>query len=193
MNRNRIMINSFAALALSIALSTVPANHLYAQTASAAAESHGTLIQLTLVSKLDSKSAKVGDPVIAKTVGKAESNGLTIPSGSKFIGKVTAATHQPTSIAIEFDSLERKNQPATPIQATLVAAAPEPAEASTPFSSLKGEVSNLHPDSGDANALTTPGSTIKNVTLNAGTLTSNKDFKLLDGVRLAVTLSPATK
>jgi hypothetical protein len=193
MIRNRVMTHSLAALALSIALSIVPANHLYAQTASAAAESHGTLIQLTLVSKLDSKSAKVGDPVLAKTEGKAESNGLSIPSGSKLTGKVTAASHEPASITIEFDSLERKNLPATPIHATVVAAAPEPPDVVKPFSSSKGDYISLNPGSDDGSTLSSPGSRIKNVTLNAGTFSSNKDFKLPNGSLLAVTLSPDTK
>jgi len=193
MNRTRVMTHSLAALALSIALSIVPANHLHAQTASAATQADSKLIQLSLVTKLDSKSAKVGDPVVAKVEGKTESNGLMIPSGSKLIGRVTAATQQPVSITVEFDSLERKNQPPTPIQVTLVAAAPEPPDSIKPFSAMKGEVVNQNPNADDAYTLTAPGSSIKNVTLKAGTFTSNKDFKLLNGSRLAVTLSPATK
>jgi len=193
MTRNRVISHSSAALVLSLALSIVPAIRLHAQTAAPATHADSKFIQLTLISKLDSKSAKVGDPVVAKTEGKAEANGLTIPSGSKLIGKITAATHEPASITFEFDSLERKNQPATPIQATVVAAAPEPPDVVKPFSSSKGEYVNSNPGSDDPSTLSSPGSRIKNVTLTAGTFSSNKDFKLPNGSLLGVTLSPATK
>ena len=198
MNRNRVMTHSLAALAFSIALSIVPTNHLHAQTAAPSTQADSKLVQLTLVGKLDSKSAKVGDPVIAKTVDKTELNGIAIPDGTKLLGKITAAAHSPASISVEFDSLGKKGQTSIPVQGILVAVGP-PAESDT-APSLPGRGGYVSPnptsrsDSSDsANALTSPGSSIKNLTLTSGTLSSNKDFKLSGGSRMAVSLSSVSK
>jgi hypothetical protein len=156
-------------------------------------------IQLKLASKIDSKSAKIGDAVIAKTTSKMDFGGVSFPSGSALAGKITAAGHQPSSVTIEFDSLERKGQSAIPVQVAIVAVAPPPEDNSS-FSSLptgKGGYVNPNPgsrtESSDASDLTSPGSSVKNVTLQDNTLTSNKDFKLSSGFRMAVTLAAPAK
>jgi hypothetical protein len=197
MHRNRAMTHFFVALALSISLSVVPMDHLYAQTTPAAA-AHDTLVQLTLISKLDSKSAKVDDAVIAKTVDKTELNGTAIPAGTKLLGKITSAAHNPASLSIEFDSLQKKGQPAIPVQGILVAVGP-PAESDSAPQLPAGRGGYVSPnptsrsDSSDtSNALST-GSSIKNLTLTSGTLSSSKDFKLSGGSRMAVSLSSISK
>jgi hypothetical protein len=173
------------------ALSFIASSRLPAQTQSAAATNP---IQLTLASKIDSKSAKVGDAVIAKTTSKTDFSGASFPSGSSLVGKITAAGHQPSSVTIELDSLQTKRQPAIPVQATIIAVAPPPEDNSSLPLPSKGGYVNPNPvsrkESSDAD-LPSPGSSVKNVTLQDNTLTSNKDFKLSSGFRMAVTLAPA--
>lgn len=193
MHRNRAMNHFFVALALSISLSIVPTNHIYAQTTPAAA-ARDTLVQLTLVSKLDSKSAKVDDPVIAKTIDKVELNGTSIPDGTKLLGKVTAVALNPVTLSIEFDSLQKKGQPPIPIHGILVAVAP-PAESDSALALPAGHGGYVSPNpysrsgSSDTSNALSAGSSIKNLALNAGTLSSSKDFKLSRGSRMAVSLS----
>jgi hypothetical protein len=175
------------------ALCLMTSSHLPAQTPSAAATNP---IQLTLTSKIDSKSAKVGDVVIAKTASKTDFGGASFPSGSSLVGKITAASHQPSSVTIELDSFQTKGQPTIPVQATIVAVAPPPEDSSS-LSLPSGKAGYVNPnpvsrkESSDASDLTSPGSSVKNVTLQDNTLTSNKDFKLSSGFRMAVTLAPA--
>jgi hypothetical protein len=65
--------------------------------------------------KLDSKSARVGDPVVLKTMDKVvTSDGTVIPRGSRLVGHVTEVqaydpVHGPARIAIAFDHAELKN------------------------------------------------------------------------------------
>jgi hypothetical protein len=68
-----------------------------------------------LDSKLDSKSARVGDPVVLKTMDKVvTSDGIVIPRGSRVVGHVTEVqaydpVRGPARIAIAFDHAELKN------------------------------------------------------------------------------------
>jgi hypothetical protein len=177
------------------ALCLMASSRLPAQTPSAAATNP---IQLKLTSKIDSKSSKVGDEVIAKTTSKMDFGGVSFPSGSPLVGKISAAGHQPSSVTIEFDSLQRKGQPATPVQAAIVAVAPPPEDSSS-MSLPTGKAGYVNPnpvsskESNDASDLTSPGSSVKNVTLQDNTLTSSKDFKLSSGFRMAVTLAAPAK
>jgi hypothetical protein len=65
--------------------------------------------------KLDSKTAKVGDPVVLKTLDKVQtSDGTVIPRGSRVVGHVTEVqpydpVRGPAQIAIAFDHAELKN------------------------------------------------------------------------------------
>jgi len=68
-----------------------------------------------LESKLDSKTAKVGDRVVLKTAEKVQtSDGTVIPRGSRLVGHVTEVQAYdleigPARIAIAFDHAELKN------------------------------------------------------------------------------------
>jgi hypothetical protein len=199
MTRNRKRAYSLAALALSIALSTAPAYHIHAQTTAPATQVDSKLIQLTLVSKIDSKSAKVGDPVVTKTTSKIEVGGVVFPSGTRFTGKVTAASRQPASVSIEIDSMQTKGQLPIPVQTSIIAVAP-PADSESQMSLPKqGGYMNPNPvsynnsNSNGADALTGTGSMIKNVILEESSFTSDKDFKLESGSRIAINLSATTK
>ncbi len=68
-----------------------------------------------LAGKLDSKSAKVGDPVVLKTTQTARTaDGVVIPKGSRLLGHVTAVQahrrdNQDSELAMQFDRAELKN------------------------------------------------------------------------------------
>ena len=65
--------------------------------------------------KLDSRTARVGDRVVLKTMDKVQaSDGTVIPRGSRLVGHVTEVQaydpeHGPARIAIAFDHAELKN------------------------------------------------------------------------------------
>src|ERR1700728_1576165 len=100
---HRILRKPLAALAICATLYLASVHRLHAQTSD-------TVYQLVLTSKIESKSAKVGDPVTAKTVHKMEINGVPIPPETKLTGKITAASHEPPSVSFALDSIERKGQ-----------------------------------------------------------------------------------
>ncbi len=157
------------------------------------------LIQLTLASKIDTKTAKVGDPVVTKIVGQMGFGGVTIPSGSRLTGKITAASRQPASVAFELDSLENKGKPDLSVRVDIIAiASPADNAPTVGLPSGSGGYGSMNPDGADGggspnSALKKPGSTIKNVTLgDNGTLTGTKDFKLETGDRIAVTMGLVT-
>ncbi len=68
-----------------------------------------------LAHKLDSKSAKVGEPVVLKTTQKTKTaDGMVIPKGSRLLGQVTevqahAHGHQQSSLGIVFNRVELKH------------------------------------------------------------------------------------
>jgi hypothetical protein len=90
-----------------------------ALSAQAAAQGSATNMQMQpvsgeLVSKLDSKSARIGEPVALKTTQKITIGATVIPKGSQLLGHVTAVqahnkTHQSASIAIAFDQAAPRN------------------------------------------------------------------------------------
>jgi hypothetical protein len=89
-----------------------------------------------LVGKLDSKTAKVGDPVILKTTGKARTaDGTEIPKGSRLIGHVTDVQahghgNQDSRLGLEFDHAELRNGQSMAIHSVIESVSPSPAAAS---------------------------------------------------------------
>ena len=83
-----------------------------------------------LVSKLDTKNAKNGDPVVVKTTEKTTiGNGIVIPKGSKITGHVTDvqahdSTNPNSKVAIQFDQAEIKGGQTMPIKSVLEDLAP---------------------------------------------------------------------
>jgi hypothetical protein len=193
-SQHRFSLRSVVSTVVFAALCLSPSSRLLSQTPSTTANP----IQLTLASKIDSKSARVGDAVVTKTTSKIEFGGVSYLTGTRLAGKITAANHSPASISIELDSLERKGQPTLPVQAVIVAIAPA-AESDTAISLPSGKTgytNSANPVSRDSNSasdLTETGSSVKNVTLKDNTLTSDKDFKLGSGIRMAVTLAAPAK
>lgn len=87
-------------------------------------------VNCELVSKLDSKSAKVGDAVVAKTMHKVHTaGGIVIPKGSRLVGHVTDVQahgegHADSSMTIAFDRAELKGGQTLAIHSLIESIAP---------------------------------------------------------------------
>jgi hypothetical protein len=205
---------NIAVAALCWTISVVQANFVYAQTTTSEAK-QSFLAELT--SKLDTKSAKVGDAVVAKTVADLKmTDGSIIPKGSKLEGKVTqveskAAGNGNVSLGILFDQLDVKGGQQKPIHGVLVAIAPRPSLSDQEASSgslPQGSTRNVGamaaatgggPNAGSGGeqqaAPMSPGSTMKGVQLDtklatdgATVLRANKDIHLESGMKIEVGL-----
>jgi hypothetical protein len=97
---------------------------------SASAEEQMRPVKGELVSKLDSKSAKVGEQVVVKTSEKVRTaDGTVIPKGSRLIGRVTEVQahekgHADSSLGIAFDRAELKGGQAVAIHSVIESIAP---------------------------------------------------------------------
>ena len=86
-----------------------------------------------LASKLDSKNAKVGDPVVFKTTEKTRTaDGTVIPKGTRILGRVTdvqahSKTSQDSQLGIVFDRAELKGGRSLPIHSMIQSISPSPA------------------------------------------------------------------
>lgn len=87
-----------------------------------------------LQSKLDSKSAKVGEPVVLRTTEKMKTaDGVVIPRGSRLMGHVTeveahAKGHEQSSLGIAFDRAELKNGQSFAIHSVIESVGPSAAQ-----------------------------------------------------------------
>jgi hypothetical protein len=96
-----------------------------------------------LESTLNTKSAKVGDPVTAKTVKDLKLNDLNIPKGSKLIGSIAAVTSQKdgdgtSALAIKFDQVQLKSGSVLRTQGQIVGIAPTPQSGGLGYDSVLG-------------------------------------------------------
>lgn len=93
------------------------------------------LVSGQLEGKLDSKTAKVGDPVIVKTTDKARTaDGTVIPKGSRLIGHVTQVQahgkgNQDSQLGLAFDRAELKNGQSMAIHSVIESVSPSAAAA----------------------------------------------------------------
>ncbi len=162
-----------------------------------------------ITSKLDTKNATVGEAVTAKTISETTlGNGTTIASGATLTGKVTAVQSKSSgggtaSVTISFDQVApgKKAAPVS-IHGVLVGVAPKPyisdggpSAANLPTGSTKnqamtaGETGQSIDNSATDGETVATGSSLKNVSLATGTLTSSHgDIKLDHGTRIAVAL-----
>lgn len=81
--------------------------------------------------KVDSKSAKVGDTIVAKTTKDLKLNDLDIPKGSKLEGAVTSVDaaqgkNGDSILGVRFDRIEMKKEKVMRIQGLIVAIGPAP-------------------------------------------------------------------
>lgn len=89
----------------------------------------GTALSAQLDQTVDSKKAKPGDAVTAKTVDAIKANGKTIlPKGTKLVGHVTKATAKSkgdaeSMLAVQFDHAILKGGQEIPLQASVQALA----------------------------------------------------------------------
>jgi len=166
-----------------------------------------------LTGKVDTKKAKVGDTVSAKTLNALTLlDGTAIPAGTKLVGKVTAV--QPKSggtaeLAFVITEIDRKGATALAVRGVLEAVAPEPSMSDSGGSTNdlpmgaggnKGQTagltgSNIGGGSSGVSGIQ-PGSAIKGVVLNATAgpdgapelQSTEKDIKLDSGTRLEIGL-----
>ncbi len=115
----------------------------YGSATAQAGQASASTVQATSVSaelskKLDSKDAKVGDEVVAKTTAEARlSDGTKLPKGSRLVGHVTdvqAKSHDnhDSHLAFAFDHAVTKDGRQVPIQAMMRSiSAPAPLAASS--------------------------------------------------------------
>lgn len=99
-------------------------------------------VRAELISRVDSRNAKTGDPVIVRTTEKATtSNGIEIPSGSRIVGRVTDVesvngSSDHARVSIQFDRAELRNGKKLPIQSVIQSIAPGGSSGSAPQSAL---------------------------------------------------------
>lgn len=85
----------------------------------------------TFDGKVDSKTAKVGDTVAAKTAKELKVGDLDIPRGSRIEGTVTSVTSaqggsDDSMLGVRFDRIEMKKEKVLRIQGLIVAIGPAP-------------------------------------------------------------------
>lgn len=101
---------------------------------SAAASAEMRPVTGELMGKLDSKSARVGEPVILKTTEKMKTaDGFVIPRGSRLLGHVTEVQahsrgHEQSSLGVAFDHVELRNGQSFAIRSVIESVGPSAAE-----------------------------------------------------------------
>jgi hypothetical protein len=124
-------------------------------TNSQASVSGGTVVNATLNSSVDSKKAKPGEQVTARTTESVKStDGRTVlPSGTKLIGHVTQASARSgqegeATLAIQFDKAVLKDKQEVPLTAVIQAVAPPSQQASSYGSDTERTIAPGSPSSG---------------------------------------------
>jgi len=95
----------------------------------AAAQSHAPVLAARFVGVLNTKSAKAGDAIAAKTMTGLKLGDLDIPKGSTIAGTVASvqskeAGHGTSTLAVKFDHVELKSGAILRIQGLIVAIGP---------------------------------------------------------------------
>jgi len=168
-----------------VALVTLAVSTILFAAGSVAAQAQGApVLTAKFASKLDTKSAKAGEAVLAKTVKAAKAkDGTDLPKGSKLTGQVVAVQSNKdgngtASVAIKFDQVELKDGTKVPVQGLIVAIGPAPdgADGGVGFNSVlgrsgTGSTNGLDPNAGsghpgDSNDIP-KGSTLAGVALGS--------------------------
>ena len=165
----------------------------------------------SLSGKLDTKKTKVNDIVTAKTLAPLHlSDGSTLPTGTKLIGKATQVQSKSSgtaTLAIVFDQMEKKGSAAIPVHGVILGIAPMPDSASggaaangLPLrgtASQNAAITGVGTGPGGGDGPIPAGSSVDGVTLNptpaadgSSVLQSTgKDIKLESGTRLEIGLT----
>jgi hypothetical protein len=114
-----------------------------------------------LVSKLDSKTAKIGDSVVVQTKAPAKTaDGTEIPKGSKLVGRVIgaqpSAAGQNSQVALQFDHLELKGGQSLPIHSQIQSISPSTGGSAGAMGEAPG---SSNPSTGGANGSSKASST----------------------------------
>jgi hypothetical protein len=118
---------------------------------------HG-VIPVTLSKALDSKKAKEGDPVMAKTaVTMKFPSGLTVPAGSDVIGHVTQAKARSkgdseSSLGLAFDKIDLGGGKSLAMRGALQAVGPNPKADAGPDTGASMGGNNLNAGNGSTSA-----------------------------------------
>jgi hypothetical protein len=96
-----------------------------------AAQSSAPVLVAKFATNLNTRSAKSGDAVVAKTIKDLKLKDLDIPKGSKIVGTVASVqsredSNGDSSLAIRFDHVELKGNQVLRIQGLIVAIGPAP-------------------------------------------------------------------
>lgn len=156
------ILTVFVLLHLAAAQKETPASTAEQQPAPAAAAGSplqtGSLIYAELSKSIDSKKAKVGDPVVAKVTQAVLSHGkIAIPRNTKIIGHLTAAKartkDQPQAqLGIAFDRAELKDGSQVPLTSATIQAL------ASAFAQDPSAANMANGPAGTADASTMPGS-----------------------------------
>lgn len=164
-------------------------------------------VSAELTTRIDTKTAKVGDAVTAETTEKTKlQDGTQIPRGAKLIGVITDVTPAASGngmslLGLKFQQIVVKHDPPIAIHGGLVAVAP-PADASgdLPTGSTTSRGQGLQtqgnygvkdPDGGIPAGSTVDGVAISTTIASDGTTElqgNHTDVKLARGARLRVAL-----
>ncbi|MFZ0301950.1 MAG: hypothetical protein WAL75_04665 [Terracidiphilus sp.] len=114
------------AVLIATALASLPAMH------AASARQKRPSVMAVLITKIDTKTAKVGDTVTAQTTEKTTlKDGAKIPRDAKLIGVITDVTTEKdgngmSMLALKFQQIVIKHDPPIAIRGGLLAVAPPP-------------------------------------------------------------------
>src|SRR5215467_8587586 len=126
------------------AAATAQANGSGKSQASSASLAAGTLVNAELDKSLDSKKAKAGDAVTARTIEAVKEDGkVVLPKGSKLTGHVTRASARgkgdsDSTLGLQFDRVESKDGQAMAVHLSLQAMAAAPGAAPIGGDDLQG-------------------------------------------------------
>ena len=118
----------------------------------------GSLIYAELSKSIDSKKAKVGDPVVAKATQAVLSHGkIAIPKNTKIIGRLTAAKSrtkdQPQAqLGIAFDRAELKDGTQVPLTSATIQALASPFSLDQPPTNMANGTGGMPDASGMPNS-----------------------------------------
>lgn len=149
-----VTLAAFTALTLA-AQQGSPAQSAFNQTAAAvpvqstASAPEATNAQLRpvkgeLVTRIDAKKAKAGEPVVIKTTEKAATaNGVVIPKGSKILGHITdvqphTKQNPNAKVTLQFDKAELKSGQTLPIRSVIESVAPATTASNSGMSPFAG-------------------------------------------------------
>ncbi|HEX4038699.1 MAG TPA: hypothetical protein VHX37_11630 [Acidobacteriaceae bacterium] len=123
----------------------------------AASANQTTNVQAELTKKVDTKDAKVGDEVVARTTGKATlSDGTKLPKGSRLLGHVTevqpkSREHHDAQLAFAFDHAVLRDGREVPVHAVMRSlAAPAAMNSSAEGDSMMDAGASMPPIGGGA-------------------------------------------